>query len=83
MNGNKSIHMSSKEFRQYGHSVIDWIADYYDNVEQADESFEGLIKQNKINNVSDFCFKLLEKKSVVSVPGKSFGANHNIRFSYD
>ena len=45
-------------------------------------SFEGLIKQNKINNVSDFCFKLLEEKSVVSVPGKSFGANHNIRFSY-
>ena len=45
-------------------------------------SFEGLIKQNKINNVSDFCFKLLEDKSVVSVPGKSFGANHNIRFSY-
>ena len=45
-------------------------------------SFEGLMKKNKINNVSDFCFKLLEEKSVVSVPGKSFGSNNNIRFSY-
>ena len=45
-------------------------------------SFEGLIKQNKIKNVSDFCFKLLKEKSVVSVPGKSFGSDNNIRFSY-
>ena len=34
MNENKSIHMSSKEFRDYGYSVIDWIADYYDGVEK-------------------------------------------------
>ena len=34
MNRKKSIHMSNREFRKYGHAVIDWIADYYDNVEQ-------------------------------------------------
>ena len=34
MNENKSIHMSSKEFREYGYSVIDWIADYYDEIEK-------------------------------------------------
>ena len=34
MNENKSIHMSSKEFREYGYSVIDWIADYYDGIEK-------------------------------------------------
>ena len=33
MNRNKSIHMSSTEFREYGHAVIDWIAEYYENVE--------------------------------------------------
>ena len=26
--------MSSKEFREYGYSVIDWIADYYDGIEK-------------------------------------------------
>ena len=34
MNRNKSMHMSSTEFRKYGYEVIDWIADYYENVEQ-------------------------------------------------
>ena len=34
MNRNKSMHMSSAEFRKYGYEVIDWIADYYENVEQ-------------------------------------------------
>ena len=38
MNENKSIHMSSKEFREYGYSVIDWIADYYDGVEKCGDS---------------------------------------------
>ena len=33
MNRKKSIHMSSTEFRKYGHAVIDWIAEYYENVE--------------------------------------------------
>ncbi len=33
MNKNKSIHMSNNEFRKYGYAVIDWIADYYENVE--------------------------------------------------
>ena len=34
MNKNKSMHMSSTEFRKYGYEVIDWIANYYENVEQ-------------------------------------------------
>ena len=34
MNSKKSLHMSNTEFRKYGHAVIDWIADYYDNVEK-------------------------------------------------
>ncbi len=34
MNRNKSMHMSSAEFRKYGYDVIDWISDYYENVEQ-------------------------------------------------
>ena len=25
--------MSSTEFREYGYAVIDWIAEYYENVE--------------------------------------------------
>jgi aromatic-L-amino-acid decarboxylase len=29
----KSYHMTSDEFRRYGRAVVDWIADYYDNVE--------------------------------------------------
>ena len=33
MISNKSIHMSNEEFREYGYGVIDWIVDYYDNIE--------------------------------------------------
>ena len=29
-----NFHMSSQEFRRSGHAVIDWIADYYENIEQ-------------------------------------------------
>jgi aromatic-L-amino-acid decarboxylase len=29
----QSFHMSPEEFRKHGHSVIDWIADYYSRVE--------------------------------------------------
>src|SRR5207248_280569 len=29
----KSFHMSPEEFRQHGHAVIDWIADYYSRIE--------------------------------------------------
>ena len=43
---------------------------------------KGLIQANKISNAWDFCFKLLEEKSIASVPGRSFGAENNIRFSY-
>ena len=32
MNKENSLHMSSSEFRNIGYSVIDWIADYYENV---------------------------------------------------
>lgn len=28
-----SFHMSSQDFRRYGHEVIDWIANYYENIE--------------------------------------------------
>ena len=44
-------------------------------------SFEKLIG-NKIDSAWDFCFKLLDDCAVASVPGKSFGAELNIRFSY-
>tara|TARA_B100000427_G_scaffold284229_1_gene256976 strand:+ start:4168 stop:5334 length:1167 start_codon:yes stop_codon:yes gene_type:complete len=45
-------------------------------------SLEGLIKSNKIKSSWDFCFQLLEEKAIASVPGRSFGAENNIRFSY-
>ncbi len=35
-----------------------------------------------IKSALDLCLVLLESQSVVSVAGNSFGANHNIRFSY-
>ena len=43
---------------------------------------EGLIKNNKIKSAWDFCFQLLEEKAIASVPGRSFGLENNIRFSY-
>ncbi|MDX2502243.1 MAG: pyridoxal-dependent decarboxylase [Deltaproteobacteria bacterium] len=33
MNDDKSYHMTPKEFRRYGRQVVDWIADYYENIE--------------------------------------------------
>ena len=45
-------------------------------------SLEGLIEKNKIKNAWDFCFQLLEEKAIASVPGRSFGLENNIRFSY-
>jgi aromatic-L-amino-acid decarboxylase len=33
MENDKSFHMSPEEFRRYGRSVIDWIADYYQEIE--------------------------------------------------
>jgi aromatic-L-amino-acid decarboxylase len=30
----KSFHMSPEDFRQYGRAMVDWIADYYQQVEQ-------------------------------------------------
>ena len=35
-----------------------------------------------IKSALDLCMILLDRKSVVSVAGDSFGSNHNIRFSY-
>ncbi len=34
MEPNKSFHMTPDEFRQYGRAVVDWIADYYQHVDQ-------------------------------------------------
>ena len=33
MNNKESIHMSINEFKENGYKVIDWIADYYENIE--------------------------------------------------
>ena len=33
MNNNKTYHMTPEEFRRYGRQVVDWIADYYENIE--------------------------------------------------
>ena len=29
----KSYHMSLEDFRKHGHAVVDWIADYYRDIE--------------------------------------------------
>src|SRR5438270_14045953 len=34
MTETKSYHMSPEDFRRHGHAVIDWIADYYSNIEK-------------------------------------------------
>lgn len=34
MDESKSYHMSPEDFRRQGHAVIDWIADYYKNIEK-------------------------------------------------
>jgi len=33
MNNFKNYHMTPEEFRRYGRQVVDWIADYYENIE--------------------------------------------------
>ena len=33
MNEHKSYHMTPEEFRRHGRQVVDWIADYYENIE--------------------------------------------------
>ena len=33
MSTEKSFHMTPEEFRRYGRAVVDWIADYYENIE--------------------------------------------------
>ena len=33
MDNNKNYHMTPEEFRRYGRQVVDWIADYYENIE--------------------------------------------------
>jgi len=33
MTEEKNYHMSPEEFRKYGRSVVDWIADYYEKIE--------------------------------------------------
>lgn len=34
MRNGESYHMTGEEFRRYGRAVIDWIADYYEQIEQ-------------------------------------------------
>jgi aromatic-L-amino-acid decarboxylase len=31
---NKSYHMTPQQFRESGHAMVDWIADYYENIEK-------------------------------------------------
>ena len=33
MDGKKNYHMTPAEFRHYGRTVVDWIADYYEQIE--------------------------------------------------
>ena len=33
MNKTSKLHMTTKEFREAGYKAIDWIADYYDQIE--------------------------------------------------
>ena len=33
MDEKKSFHMTPAEFRHHGHTVVDWIADYYEQIE--------------------------------------------------
>jgi aromatic-L-amino-acid/L-tryptophan decarboxylase len=33
MGSDKTFHMTPEEFRQHGHTVVDWIADYYGRIE--------------------------------------------------
>ncbi|MBW2410559.1 MAG: hypothetical protein JRF72_12230, partial [Deltaproteobacteria bacterium] len=33
MTEDKSYHMAPEEFRKYGRAVVDWIADYYKEIE--------------------------------------------------
>src|SRR3990172_5918500 len=33
MSDEQSYHMSPEDFRQYGRAVVDWIADYYQQIE--------------------------------------------------
>lgn len=34
MTANPSFHMTPGQFREYGRMVVDWIADYYEDIEQ-------------------------------------------------
>jgi aromatic-L-amino-acid/L-tryptophan decarboxylase len=47
MSDSKSFHMTPAEFRRHGHEVIDWIADYYENIETLpvlSQAFPGQIR---------------------------------------
>ena len=33
MNKTSKLHMTTSEFRKQGYKVIDWLADYYENIE--------------------------------------------------
>lgn len=48
MNNTKTYHMSPDEFRKNGKKMIDWIADYYENVEKY-----PVLSQAKPNEIAD------------------------------
>ena len=35
MASEKTFHMTPEEFRRHGHTVVDWIADYYARIESS------------------------------------------------
>ena len=45
----KSYHMTPEQFREYGYAVIDWIADYYKDI----ESITGPLSSKTGRNSTD------------------------------
>lgn len=45
-------------------------------------NIEEVLKKYKMNGSNEFCQKLLEKESVVVIPGIAFGEDNSIRLSY-
>ena len=41
MASEKTFHMTPEEFRRHGHTVVDWIADYYARIESFPGAFAG------------------------------------------
>ena len=50
MNNKTKLHMSTDEFRKAGYKAIDWIADYYEKIE--DYPVMSQLSPNEIINLS-------------------------------